>query len=127
MVGWETLLTRWQTSAAGSSTRTRATRFPAVDPARRAARGLGGGVAVEAEDGAFVFAPYGPEDAADDREREDLEKSVREKIARFVELEGQLAAKQAAIARLERFHREQAAARAAAGPNTGTNQENKKA
>ena len=66
---------------------------------------VGGGVAVEAEDGAFVFAPYGPEDAADDREREDLEKSVREKIARFVELEGQLAAKQAAIARLERFHR----------------------
>ena len=88
---------------------------------------VGGGVAVEAEDGAFVFAPYGPEDAADEREREDLEKSVREKIARFVDLEGQLAAKQAAIARLERFHREQTAARAAAGPNTGTNQENKKA
>ena len=88
---------------------------------------VGGGVAVEAEDGAFVFAPYGPEDVADDREREDLEKSVREKIARFVDLEGQLAAKQAAIARLERFHREQTAARAAAGPNTGTNQENKKA
>ena len=52
---------------------------------------------------------------------------MREKIARFVDLEGQLAAKQAAIARLERFHREQTAARAAAGPNTGTNQENKKA
>ena len=88
---------------------------------------LGGGVAVEAEDGAFVFAPYGPEDAADDREREDLEKSVREKIAQFVDLEGRLAAQQAAIARLERFHREQAAARAAAGPNTGTDQENKEA
>ena len=39
MVGWETLLTRWQTSAAGSSTRTRATRFPSADPARRATRG----------------------------------------------------------------------------------------
>ena len=38
-------------------------------------------------------------------EREDLEKSVSQKLAQFVDLEGRLAAQQAAIARLERFHR----------------------
>jgi len=38
-------------------------------------------------------------------EREDLKKSVSQKLAQFVDLEGRLAAQQAAIARLERFHR----------------------
>ena len=84
---------------------------------------VGGGVAFEAEDGAH------------DREGEALRTNVRDLTAKVIDLEFEhmdleqrLAASEAYNARLrqnlERFHREQAVARAAAGPNTGANQEN---
>ena len=78
---------------------------------------VGGGVAFEAEDGAH------------DREGEALRTNVRDLTAKVIDLEFEhmdlerrLAASEAEVARLERLHREQMAARAAAGPNTGANQ-----
>ena len=72
-----------------------------------------------------------PEDAADEREGEALRTEVHRLTTRVIDLECEhmdlerrLAASEAEVARLERLHREQMAARAAAGPNTGANQEN---
>ena len=83
---------------------------------------VGGGAVIEAED------------AANERDCEALRTKVRDLTEwviglefEHMDLERRLAASEAEVARLERFHREQAAARAAAGPNTGTNQENKEA
>ena len=83
---------------------------------------VGGGVAFEAED------------AANEREGEALRTDVRRLTTRVIDLElehmdleRRLAASEAEVARLERLHREQLATRAAAGPNTGANQENKEA
>ena len=83
---------------------------------------VGGGAVIE------------PEDAADEREGEALRTEVRGLTERVIDLECEhmdlelrLAASEAENARLERLYREQTAARAAAGPNTGANQENKEA
>ena len=72
-----------------------------------------------------------PQDAANEREEEALRTDVRRLTTRVIDLEFEhmdlerrLAASEAEVARLERLHREQMAARAAAGPNTGANPEN---
>ena len=74
---------------------------------------VGGGVAFELRAGDGRFA---------------LSAKVIDLEFEHMDLEQRLAASEAYNARLrqnlERFHREQAVARAAAGPNTGTNQEN---
>ena len=83
---------------------------------------VGGGAVIEAED------------AANERECEALRTEVHGLTERVIDLECEhmdlelrLAASEAENARLERLHREQMAARAAAGPNTGANQENQEA
>ena len=80
---------------------------------------VGGGAVIEAED------------AANERDCEALRTKVRGLTEWVIGLEFEhmdlgrrLAASEAEVARLERLHREQMAARAAAGPNTGANQEN---